>query len=93
MNDKLQTSSTHNYQKWLDVHHSCLKDEVLVRLEDEMEGLKKEVSQKNYCLTKDAAVFVSSLQVPKQGVDCACWGQCGRVRISLPMCGIIFLLR
>ncbi len=43
MNDKLQTSSTHNNcQEWLDAHH-CLEGEV-VRLEDEMEGLKKKVS-------------------------------------------------
>jgi hypothetical protein len=55
MNDKLQTSSTHNNcQEWLDAHH-CLEGEV-VRLEDEMEGLKKEVSaRKNYSLTNNAA--------------------------------------
>ena len=46
MNDKLQTSTLptlySQLSKWLDVHHP-LKDEV-VCLEDEMEGLKKEVS-------------------------------------------------
>ena len=46
MNDKLQTSSTthNNCQEWLDAHH-CLEGEV-VCLEDEMEGLVKEVLER-----------------------------------------------